>query len=85
MAGELWIEQVVDNLCRLYSELNEASGEDGAEIDLDLLFLDVLRACGLLNYDNLSSVIGQENTLRVVEMVVLPDKIPLPKPEGPHE
>jgi hypothetical protein len=63
---------VIANLKNLYTDLSEA-GEDGApEIDLDLLFLDILKACGLITFENLADVIGREAAMRALTLVCLP-------------
>lgn len=67
--------QTVANLKRLYGELDEVRGEDGAVIDLDLLFLDILIACALMNEENLQAVIGEEAATRALMMVSLPEEM----------
>jgi hypothetical protein len=77
MGAMLADDKVVENLGRLHAELVEASREGKGEIDLDLLFLDVLIACGLMNADRLKAVIGNEAALRALMMVVLPENVTL--------
>jgi hypothetical protein len=75
MAEMMTGKQVIDNLKRLYDELDEASRKDDGKFDLDLLFLDVLNACGLMEKDNLQAVIGKEAAFRVLMMVILPENV----------
>jgi hypothetical protein len=65
--------RTVANLKRLHDELAEA-GEEPV-IDLDLLFLDILKACALMTAENLQAVIGEEAATRALMMVSLPEEM----------
>ena len=67
--------QTVANLKRLHDELDEVRGENGAVINLDLLFLDILIACALMTAENLQAVIGKEAATRALMMVCLPEEM----------
>jgi len=77
MARRYIDERAVSNLKKMYDELAEAGAgrKGGAEIDLDLLFMDVLRAVGLFEMDNFEEVIGIESAVRAVTMVALPEEL----------
>lgn len=70
-------EQVVANLKRLHDEVVEAGRDGKGQFDLDLLFLDILMACGLMDAGHLQAVIGEEAAMRALMMIILPEKVPL--------
>ena len=70
-------EWVIENLAQLHGELLEASGTGEGGFDLDLLFFDVLVACGLMDADHLQAVIGEEAAVRALMLVVLPENVAL--------
>ncbi|MGV8050377.1 MAG: hypothetical protein AB2L21_08565 [Anaerolineaceae bacterium] len=62
--------EVLKRLGGLYREVREASKVKSVKgsyafFDLDLLFVDVLRAVGLFSYANLSYVIGNQSAKRI--------------------
>jgi hypothetical protein len=75
-------ERVIENLAQLHDELVEASGAGEGGFDLDLLFLDVLMACGLMDAGNLQAVIGEDGALGALMMVVLPENVVLGGSDG---
>ena len=69
---EMKKDHVLENLSNLYLELAETSGDEGAEIDLDLLFLDILEAIGLRPADHLAAITGEAVARETLEKVTSP-------------
>jgi len=69
---EMSKDLIVENLSTLYQELAEMSKDERAEIDLDLLFLDILVAIGLQPADHLASITGETIAKNTLEKVTSP-------------
>lgn len=70
--GKTKEEKSLENLRGLYQDLAEVCDEEGARIDLDLLFFDVLEAVGLKPADHLAAITGEEIARETLEKVTSP-------------